>query len=216
MYLPAHFAETRPEVLHALVRAYPLAAVVAPGADGLLAADHVPLLLDPGGAGAPGVLRGHVARGNPIWRDRAPGAQALAIFQGPQHYVSPNWYPSKKESGKVVPTWNYCCVHVNGTLRIHDDAAWVRRLVTELTDAQESASAHPWAVSDAPADYLQAMIGQIVGIEIVIERIAGKWKVSQNQPVHNRAGVVQGLQAAGTDRAEAMARLVDGKDPASR
>ncbi len=208
MYLPAHFAETRPEVLHALMREHPLATVVTMTAGGLTA-NHLPLRLHPGaGAQASDILRGHAARANPIWKDFTSGVEALVIFQGAQHYVSPNWYPSKQDSGKVVPTYNYCCVHVHGPLQVHDDIEWVRAMVTDLTLTHEAASPRPWAVSDAPEDYLRTMLGNIVGIEIPITRLTGKWKVSQNQPAANRAGVIEGLGALDEPEAAAMAELV--------
>lgn len=202
MYLPSHFAETRPEILHALIRAQPLAALVTHGAAGL-EANHLPLCLDIGPAGEAALL-GHVARANPVWQ--IDGAEALAIFQGPQAYVSPSWYPGKREHGKVVPTWNYVTVHALGRLRIHDDPAWIRRLLDRLTAQMESPRAQPWAVSDAPADYIEKMVSMVVGVELRVERLVGKWKVSQNQPAANRAGVVAGLEATG--EAGAMARAV--------
>ena len=204
MYLPSHFAETRPEVLHALVRAQPLAVLVTHGAEGL-EANHVPLLLDVGPAGETALL-GHVARANPVWR--LDGAEALAIFQGPQAYVSPSWYPSKREHGKVVPTWNYVTVHAYGRLRVHDDPAWLRRLLDRLTTQMEAPRAQPWAVGDAPADYLEKMISMVVGVELRVERLEGKWKVSQNQPAANRAGVIVGLDAMGGADEAAMAREI--------
>ncbi len=212
MYLPAHFAETRVDVLRALMQAHPLATIVTLSSEGLVA-DHIPLELkegpDPQG---PGVLRGHVARANAMWRD-ASGCEALVIFQGPQHYFSPGWYPSKKETGKVVPTWNYCCVHAYGHLRVHDDAVWVRELVNGLTARHESRMPRPWSTDDAPAEYVQTLLEQIVGIEICITRITGKWKVSQNQPAHNRAGVIGGLSGLGEPDAHAMAQLIGQHQP---
>lgn len=209
MYTPGHFAETRAEVLHALMRARPLATLVTLTHAGL-SANHIPLLFFPPAPGEPGngVLRGHVARANPVWRETDAGVDALAIFQGADSYVSPRWYQTKREHGKVVPTWNYCTVHVYGALRVHDDEAWVRALVTALTEAHEAGAAQPWAVTDAPEDYLQAMLRNIVGIELPIARIEGKWKVSQNQPEANRAGVISALEARGDDVARDMAELV--------
>jgi transcriptional regulator len=208
MYLPVHFAETRTEVLHALVRAHPLATLVTLSSDGLLA-NHVPLQLL-AGAGPQGrdLLRGHVARANPLWQDRVAGVDALVVFQGPQHYVSPNWYPSKQETGKVVPTWNYCCVHARGALQVHDDADWVRAQVGSLTSQHEEALARPWAVEDAPADYVRSMLAMIVGIEIDVTRLTGKWKMSQNQPPRNRAGVIAGLDGLDEAQAKDVAGLV--------
>ena len=208
MYLPTHFAEDRPPVLHALMRAHPLATVVAMTPAGLVA-NHIPLLLAAGADGGGTRLLGHVARGNTLWREAA-GAPVLAIFQGPQHYISPGWYPTKQETGKVVPTWNYCAVHVQGPLVVHDDPAWLRALVERLTTVHESAMPAPWAVSDAPADYIDTLLRNIVGIEIPVERIAGKWKASQNQPEGNRAGVVEALARHDGPDAAAMAQLVKG------
>jgi transcriptional regulator len=189
MYQPAAFVQADPAALHALMRGFPLATLVHAGADGLTA-DHLPLELD---ADA-GVLRGHVARANPLWR-RAAGQRVLAVFHGPQGYVSPGWYPAKAEHGKVVPTWNYAVVHAHGTLRVIDDADWLRALVGRLTDRHEAAQARPWAVGDAPPDYLAAMLAAIVGIELPIERLEGKWKLSQNRAAADRRGVVAGLGA---------------------
>jgi len=208
MYVPAHFEEDRPEMLHALMRAHPLATIVTLTPAGLVA-NHIPLQFEvPARSGGPGVLRGHVARANPLWTDAAAGVEALAVFQGPQGYISPSWYPTKKEHGKVVPTWNYCCVHAHGTLRIHDDPAWVRLLVAGLTAAHEAQMPQPWSIDDAPADFIDASLRNIVGIEIVIERLQGKWKISQNQPQRNRAGVVQAMTGRGTPEAAVMAELI--------
>jgi transcriptional regulator len=194
MYTPSHFAETDPAVLHALMRAHPLGAWVLH--DGQQAvANHVPWLLN---ADA-GVLQGHVARANPAWRLCAQGAPCLVIFQAEQSYITPSWYPSKREHGKVVPTWNYAVVHAYGRARAIDDAAWVHANVQALTTQNEAREAQPWQVGDAPADYIEQMLKAIVGIEIVIERLEGKWKVSQNRAQTERAGVVAGLQARGDD-----------------
>lgn len=203
MYCPAHFEETRSEVLHALMRAYPLATLVTWDADGL-DANHIPLLLD-ATAGEFGSLRGHVARANPLWRKVGAGDTALAIFHGPEGYVTPNWYPSKAETGKAVPTWNYVVAHAHGRLRVIDDAAWLRAQVAALTAQEESAFPHPWQVADAPADYVEKMLGAVVGIELEITRLVGKWKTSQNQPPQNRAGVVAGLRERGMPDDLAMA-----------
>jgi transcriptional regulator len=204
MYLPKHFEENRVDVLHGLIRAHPLGALVTTGANGL-EANHVPFEIDPDPAPF-GTLRGHVARANPVWRDDA--GDALVIFQGPELYVSPSWYPSKREGGKVVPTWNYAVVHAYGTLRAIDDAAWLRAFVERLTDRHEAARPDRWRITDAPADYVDQMVRAIVGIELPIARLVGKWKVSQNRPTRDRAGVVAGLEAQGTDVAGAMAALV--------
>ena len=206
MYNPAHFTETRAEVLHALLRAHPLSTLVTLGADGMTA-NYIPMLLREG-VGEHGVLVGHVARTNPVWRATDLEAPVLVLFQGAQHYITPSWYATKAEHGKVVPTWNYAVVQVRGMLQIRDDAEWLRTQVTQLTQQQESSFAKPWAVDDAPRDYTDTMIKALVGIEIAITSITGKWKVSQNQPPVNQATVVQGLQQLGTNVGQAMAALV--------
>jgi len=198
MYLPSHFEETRVDVLHQLVRERPLATLVTLGAAGLNA-NHLPFELDTEPL-PNGTLRCHVARANPVWRDYSLGTEALVIFHGPQVYISPSWYETKTQSGEVVPTYNYAVVHAYGTLRIIQDRAWLRGLVTRLTERFESASAAPWQVSDAPEDFIEKQLGAIVGIEIAVTRLAGKWKVSQNRPALDRAGVVEALsEIAGAD-----------------
>ena len=192
MYLPTHFAESRLDVLHQLMREHPLATLVNLGPAGL-DANHIPLQLI-AETGTPGVLRGHVARANPLAAELADGATVLAIFHGPQCYITPSWYPSKHEHGRVVPTWNYVVVHAHGMARSIDDATWVRTLVEALTVTQEAQRDQPWAVADAPADYIERLSQAIVGIELRIERLEGKWKVSQNQPALNQVGVAQGLR----------------------
>jgi len=219
MYLPSHFAETRLDVLHQLMRSHPLATLVTLTAGGLVA-NHIPLHLQEPAPGAapdhPGVLFGHVARANPLWHELLGDVEVLAVFQGPQHYISPGWYPTKREHGKAVPTWNYCCVHAHGRLQVHEDAPWLRAQVGALTTQHEARQAHPWAVEDAPVDYVQTMLRNIVGIEIAITRIEGKWKASQNQPAPNRAGVIAGLHDLGGAEAAAMAELVREREPPAR
>jgi len=207
MYLPAHFDEKRLDVLHAFVTAHPFGLLVTEGADGPVA-NAVPFILDPGGAGGLGTLRAHVARANPVWRDLASANRALVVFQGPQAYVSPGWYPSKAEHGKVVPTWNYILVQARGTLRAVDDAAWLRAFVTRLTERHEAPRARPWAVGDAPADFVDTMLRAIVGIEIELTALTGKWKVSQNRSAADRDGTVRGLEDVGDDNARLMAAQV--------
>jgi transcriptional regulator len=206
MYQPKHFEETRAEVMHALVASQPLCTLVTLSDEGLVA-DQIPLLLRHG-EGPMGTLVGHVARANPLWRATRLDTPVLAIFQGPQHYISPNWYPTKEEHGKAVPTWNYVVVQARGVLRIHDDAAWVRQQATQITNQQEKPSAKPWAVEDAPRDYTDSMIRAVVGISVEVTQWAGKWKVSQNQPGVNRAGVVSALAGLSDAQAVAMAALV--------
>jgi transcriptional regulator len=193
MYLPKHFEETDRSVLHGLMRAHPLAAWVTTDGDGAFVANHVPFLVDPD-RGENGTLIAHVARANPVWRTTA---RSVIIFQGPHAYVSPSWYPTKQESGKVVPTWNYAVVHAHGTPRAIEDRDWLLRLVSRLTDTHEAGRPARWQVTDAPADYIDQMLRAIVGIEMPIERLEGKWKVSQNRSAADRAGVVKGLEALG-------------------
>ena len=210
MYLPKHFAETDLGVMHALIRANPLATLVSHGPDGLNA-NHVPLQLD-ASTGPNGTLRGHLARANPLSKPGAPqgdflqGAvdgEILVIFQGTHSYISPSGYATKAEHGKVVPTWNYTAVHAYGSLHLIDDANWLLAQLTALTAEHEAKLPQPWAVSDAPADYLDKMLGAVVGIEIPIERLIGKWKVSQNQPAVNQASLVTAL--AGSPMADLIA-----------
>lgn len=208
MYMPSQFEETRADVLHELIRAHPLSTLVTLAGGGL-EANHIPLQLVPD-AMPHGVLRGHVARANGMWKSLRPDTESLAIFQGSQTYISPSWYPTKQETGKVVPTWNYAVVHVYGTLRAIDDPDWLRAQLEALTAHNEAAFPRPWSVGDAPDDYVRTLIGAIVGIELSITRVVGKWKVSQNQPRANREGVAAGLRqsAHGRDAAAVMADLV--------
>ncbi|MEN3364666.1 MAG: transcriptional regulator [Burkholderiales bacterium] len=206
MYVPSQFEEQRPEVLRQLIHQHPLGALVTLGQDGLNA-NHIPFEFDPGPAPF-GTLRAHVARSNPVWSDFANDVEAMVLFQGAQAYISPSWYATKQENGKVVPTYNYMVVHAYGPMRVIDDPAWLLGLVERLTGRHEADRAGPWKVSDAPRDYVDKLLGAIVGIEIPVSRLVGKWKVSQNQPPANRAGVARGLQEVGDDNALAMARAV--------
>ena len=210
MYLPVQFEENRVEVLHALMRKHPFATLVNHGADGL-AANHLPLHLAAEIAPC-GALQGHVARANPLWQ-QAADTDVLVIFEGPQTYVSPSWYPTKREHGKAVPTWNYVVVHARGRLRVIDDPAWLRTQLDALVDSHEAGFAEPWRIADAPPDYIDKMLTAIVGIEIAITRLTGKWKISQNQPAANRAGVVAGLREKATADSLAMAELVAALPP---
>ena len=197
MYLPAHFEETRPAVLHALLRQHPLGLLITQDAQGAPVANAIPFLLDPG-PGQFGTLVGHVARANPLWQAAAAGTvqpQALVVFQGPNGYISPNGYVAKAEHGKVVPTWNYAVVQARGPLRLLDSAA-AHALVTRLTNRHEAGQRQPWAVVDAPADYIDSMLGAIVCIEIPLTTLVGKYKLSQNRSAADRAGVVANLQDA--------------------
>ncbi len=198
MYLPSHFEETRPAVLRALLRQHPLGLLITQDAVGAPVANAIPFLLD-AERGEFGTLVGHVARANPVWQPPAAGLvapQALVVFQGPDGYISPNGYPSKADHGKVVPTWNYAMVQARGPLRVLDDAATTRALVTRLTAHHEAAQRQPWAVTDAPDDYIDAMVRAIVCIEIPLTSLVGKYKLSQNRSAADRAGVVANLQTA--------------------
>lgn len=206
MYQPGGFREERLEVLHALIRAHPLATLITAGAGGL-AANLVPFIL--ADAGDRGTLRAHIARANDQVDALRAGAETLVVFQGPEAYISPSWYPSKQEHGRVVPTWNYVVVQVQGTPRVIDDPAWIRAQIGALTQSQEGQRSRPWSVTDAPEDYVEAQLRAIVGVEIPILRIEGKWKVSQNRSAADRQGVYEGLHGEGIN--EAMARLVAGK-----
>lgn len=206
MYLPGHFEESRIDILHQLIRGRPLATIVTLGSTGLNA-NHIPFELSAEPAPL-GTLRGHVARANPLWRDFSENIDALIIFHGPQAYVSPSWYPTKQATGEVVPTYNYIVVHAYGRLQIIDDPRWLRGLVTRLTEGFEAARAEPWQVTDAPDGFIENQLRAIVGIEIVISKLLGKWKASQNRPVVDREGVVQGLSESNDADSLALAELV--------
>ena len=212
MYIPPAFLETSLEVMHDLIRSHPLAWLVSAGAGGL-AATPIPFLVYPG-EGANGTLRGHMARANPQWQDLAVAAECLLVFQGEHGYVTPSWYPSKEATHKVVPTWNYATVQAWGKPAVVEDPAWLRRLLDDLTGAQEQVRPRPWSPGDAPGDYLAAMIRMVVGLEVPIARLEGKWKMSQNREDGDRAGVIQGLGAADDPhRNPALADLVAGRWP---
>ena len=206
MYLPEHFEERDVSVLHALIRSHPLGTWVT-HADGELVVNHIPFLLDPD-RGEHGTLVGHVARANPVWKAFSPETESVAIFQGPQAYITPSWYPTKHAHGKAVPTWNYAVVHAHGVPRAVDDRNWLLKLVTRLTDFQESERAVPWSVSDAPPDFIDTMLKAIVGIEIPIRTVVGKWKTSQNRPLPDKLGTIAGLQERGDENSRQMAALV--------
>lgn len=207
MYIPKHFDEPRIEVLHELIRARPLSTLVTLSSGGLNA-NHIPFLLS-AQAGPFGTLHGHVARANPVWQDFQKEVEVLAIFHGPEAYITPSWYATKAETGKVVPTWNYAVAHAYGTLRIIDDASWLPAHLAALTAHNEAAFSAPWQLADAPHDYTEKLMNAIVGIEIVITRLSGKWKVSQNQPAQNQATVIDGLRGQGSDESQQMAALVE-------
>lgn len=206
MYLPAAFHDQDIGRLQQQMEECRLAIVISHGDSGLQAS-HVPLLLDRT-AGPFGTLRGHLARANPQWRDLANGSEALVIFSGADAYVSPNFYPSKVEHGKAVPTWNFLAVHATGTAEVFSDAERLRTLVSQLTDRHEAGQAKPWAVNDAPAEYLHSMLKAIVGFELPISRLEGKRKLSQNRSAEDIAGVRQGLAASIDPLDNAVAQLM--------
>jgi transcriptional regulator len=205
MYRPPAFREDRIEVLHSLIQSYPLATLVTSGANGLNA-NLLPFTIATD-RGEKGVLRAHLARGNDQVAALREGAETLVIFQGPQTYITPSWYASKSEHGKVVPTWNYVVVQVQGTPQILDDPDWLRVQIDELTRQREASRAEPWNVTDAPEPFVTSQLRGIIGLEIPIARIEGKWKVSQNRPAADKEGVVRGLRSEG--QSSAMAAIVD-------
>jgi transcriptional regulator len=206
MYIPRANKEDRIPVLHKLMEDQPFASLVTMGSSGLFAS-HIPIVLEQNGA--MGRLKCHLSRANSQWRDYTPSIQALAIFSGPQHYITPTWYPEKQETGKVVPTWNYVVVHAYGNLRIIEDSEWLMAHLATLVGIHEAESASPWKISDAPADYIASQIKGIVGLEMEIERLEGKWKVSQNRPARDRLGVAHGLGELNTAESLAMKTLVE-------
>lgn len=212
MYIPRHNEETRVDVIDRLIRSHPLATLVTMGGSGLFAT-HLPMVLHRADDSHSAILRGHLSRANRQWREFSPEVQALAIFSGPEHYITPNWYPEKAATGKVVPTWNYAVVHAYGSLRIIEDPAWLLAHLNSLTDMHEASSPAPWKVSDAPAGYVEAIAKGIVGVELPIASLEAKWKVSQNQNEQTRASVEQGLEELGTESSLAMRDLVSGKRP---
>jgi transcriptional regulator len=216
MYIPRHNEEKRIPVLHQLIRAEPLAALVTLASTGLFAT-HLPLVLE-STPDTLGVLRGHVSRANPQWRDLDPAVEALAIFSGPQHYITPTWYPGTYEHGKEVPTWNYVVVHAYGPLRIIHDERWLLTHLKQLTaqseanpvqsEANSAVPSAPWKLSDAPADFIRTLLNGIVGFELPVHRLEGKWKVSQNRTPSEKQGVIEGLTALDTPASLIMKNLV--------
>ena len=206
MYQPLPHRQEQLEAQHALIRSHPLGLLISHGAEGLQA-NSIPFLIDPT-ASQFGTLQAHMARANGQWRSLNEASEVLVIFQGADHYITPGWYETKRETGKVVPTWNYVMVQARGRARIIEDAGWLRTQIEALTKRHESARSEPWAVSDAPADFIAMQIKAIVGLEIEIAHIAGKWKVSQNRPAADRVGVVAGLEALGDQASVEMASIV--------
>ncbi|WP_460843890.1 FMN-binding negative transcriptional regulator, partial [Noviherbaspirillum agri] len=211
VYIPSHFEESRPEVMHELIRRHPLGTLVTLGESGLNA-NHIPFEIDPDPAPF-GTLRAHVARNNPVWREHANDMEALVVFQGAHAYISPSWYATKQKDPRVVPTYNYMAVHAYGPLRVVEDRDWLRALLERLTNANEAVAHGPegaglWRISDAPESYIEKMLAAIVGIEIPVSRLVGKWKVSQNQPAVNRESVECALRTKGGESNAAMADAV--------
>ncbi len=206
MYLPSHFDEKRTDLLHALMRARPLATLVTICDSGLVA-NHIPVetVTEPPPHGS---IRGHVARANPLWREYRAGSEALAIFHGPQAYISPSFYPSKQQNGEVVPTWNYAVVHARGTLRFVQDPAWLRALVARLTRDHEAPRPVPWQIEDAPPPYMERMLALIVGFEFSITGLTGKWKLSQNHSAANRRGVAGALRTGAGEGSQDIADML--------
>ncbi len=205
MYQPPHFREDRRDVQHALIKTHSLGLLITAGPGGLQA-NFIPFLIEPGTT-ENGTLRAHLARANPQLQELAAVDECLVVFQGPQQYISPSLYPTKQETGKVVPTWNYITVHAWGRPQVMDDAAWIRGQVDDLTRHKEAPRAAPWQVADAPETFVASQIKAIVGLEIPIARIEGKWKVSQNRPAVDQAGVAEGLRSGDGD-AQIMAAQV--------
>ncbi len=203
MYIPTHFAETRPDALHRIMREHPLGMLVTHG-DAGLDADHIPFEFD-AGAGAHGVLIAHVARANTLWQRCPTGTPVMVVFRGAEAYISPNWYPSKHETHRQVPTWNYEVVHAHGTLTVQDDERFVRRVVAQLTRRHEATEPKPWKMGDSEPEFINPMLRHIVGIEIAITSLVGKVKLSQNREVRDRLSAADTLEARGhTAMAQAM------------
>lgn len=202
MYIPTHFAAPGKDALHDLIRAYPFATLVMTTATGV-EVSHLPLYLD-----GNGVLTGHLARANPLWQAIQGDTDVLAVFHGPHTYISPSYYPSKARTGMVIPTWNYVVVHARGKLRVIEDVNWLRAHLEALTAQHEAGYAEPWQLEDAPAGFIDKLMQAVVGIEMTIIELIGKWKVSQNQPLENQMGVVRGLSASDDEYAQKMAAVV--------
>jgi transcriptional regulator len=207
MYIPRANQEDRTPVIHKLMEEQPFASLITMGTSGLFAT-HIPMVLEQNGTPL-GHLRGHISRANQQWREFTPSIAALAIFSGPQHYITPSWYPEKQKTAKVVPTWNYVVVHAYGHLRVIEDSQWLMAHLESLVTIHEAGSPAPWKIGDAPADYIASQIKGIVGLEMVITRLEGKWKVSQNRSEQDRVGVAEGLAELNTEESLAMKALVE-------
>ena len=210
MYSPTHFKQHDTEAMFELIREFPLATLVIRTAKGI-AVNHIPMLLSTG-SGDDIRLSGHIPRSNPVWRDHVAGSMAIAVFHGPQAYITPSWYASKKQHGRVVPTWNYTTVHAHGHPAFMHDDRWLMSHLDQLTKQLESSFDHPWAVSDAPSDFTDKLITHLVGIEIPVRELVGKWKVSQNRPAEDRAGVAEGLKSDRDSGRQLMSDLVAGDE----
>ena len=206
MYIPRQLEETSLEVMRALIRAHSLGTWVIHNGDELVA-NHIPFYLD-ATRGEFGTLVAHVARANPVWQSLTESTPSLVIFQGPESYITPSWYPSKHEHGRVVPTWNYAVVHAHGVAQVTNDRAWLRNHLQQLTNTHEASHSIPWQVSDAPADFTDKLIDAIVGIEIPIQNMIGKWKMHQHRSDAEKLGVVAGLTHRGDAESIAVAKLV--------
>jgi transcriptional regulator len=208
MYTPSAFREDRLDVLREAIARYPLATLISTaGKD--IQTSHVPLVYVQTGGTA--VLRGHVARANPHCVQTEANGEGLAVFTGPQHYISPKWYPSKRDHGKVVPTWNYIAVHVRGRLTFRTDAEWLWQMLEVLTNEQEGKLGTGWQITDAPRDFIDEQLAAIVGVELAVETIEGKWKLSQNRTAIDREGVIAGLESVGSELAREMAWVMRGE-----
>jgi transcriptional regulator len=206
MYVPKHHEESNVSVLHGLIKSHPLGTWVTQGGGELLA-NHIPFLLD-ATRGEYGTLVGHVARANPVWQSFSTSVSSVVVFQGAETYITPSWYPSKHAHGKAVPTWNYVVVHAHGLPRAIEDPAWLLAHINQLTTEHEAEQALPWKVSDAPQDFTERLVQAIVGIEIPVAKLVGKWKVSQNRPESDKLGVVAGLLGRNDAQSKEMASLV--------
>lgn len=206
VYLPEHFAEHDTSAMHELIERHPLGLLITLGDDGL-SANHIPFVLDRN-SGSSGRLLGHVARNNAVWHDHAADQEALVVFQAAEGYISPNWYPTKQVAHRAVPTWNYAVAHVYGPLIIHDDEKWLRGQAGRLTKMMEATQPSPWKMADAPRDYLEMMLANIVGIEIPITRLIGKLKAGQNREMVDRVGAIEGLRGDGDSGDAVMADVM--------
>ena len=207
MYVPDHFKEADTEKMHSYIRDYGFGLLVTADDEGI-EANHLPFYLVVGAEGSLGTLQCHLARNNLAWQRIESGGTVLAVFQGPDAYISPSWYPSKGEGGRVVPTWNYLAVHAEGHAQVIHDENWLKEHLIQLTKQHESGRAQPWEVDDAPMDFTERLIRGIVGIEIEVGKLTGKLKASQNQPERNRAGVKAGLEGDTGDIPKAMSKFI--------